>query len=802
MTVSSSVNKVTYSGNSATTVFPVNYYFLENSHLQVILVSNNVETIQTLTSQYTVTGAGNPSGGSVTMLTPPANGTQLIIVRNVPATQETDYLANDPFPAESHERALDKLTMLVQQNTTEIDRALKIPLSSLATASTEMPTPVANKLLAWNSNATAITNFDPAAIVNIVGQQASFSNVFAADGVETNFTLDRSPGNANAVDVSVQGATQKPNIDYVLNGSVLTFTTPPPAFTNILARYSEVFAEPAVDAINVRYTPAGTGAVLTNAEAVLRRSVNVDNFGATGDGATDDTQEFILALNHLQSVGGGVLELTPNKNYALLTWTAYVTTAPIQIKGNGAKITGPVSGTGLFLKPSGTFVVENVAFARWGTVFVRLLADLLSIVDARIENNVFTTTNTAIDFECPCENLNIIGNTITGGAGQIGIRIGTNDKTLETGWTGIRISNNTITDRTTTGTTGNYPILCYAQHSVIDGNIIRNIRSANAECFGIYVKTRFSTISNNVVEDVRSTGSSGDFADCVGITIKGDTRVGVSVSPGGYKNTCVGNTVKNIGVQASHGAGIKTQTEENTIGNNIIEDVGSTGIDANDFGAVGSIITGNSIKGINVLGTYGIWVQGVSDGVIVDSNQIIDYVSAVRLDGGTDPSTVGNISNNFIKSTVTNARAVRFASGTVRECSISNNIVDLSGSGSVVIATDSSNHVNVTVQNNNFTICGTAGFALFSGTFGAGLRVVNNRGYKSQSGGVSSVTTSPLVVNHGMYTTPQGVVATMFNNTTAIVTAYDFTPTQFTLAHTAGTTQSVMWNAWVADANA
>jgi len=364
MTVSSSVNKVTYSGNSATLVFPVNYYFLENSHLQVILVFNNVETIQTLTSQYTVTGAGNPAGGSVTMVAAPPTGTQLIIVRNVPATQETDYLANDPFPAESHERALDKLTMLVQQNTTEIDRALKIPLSSLITTSTEIPAPQANKLLAWNSTANAIINFDPSAVINIVGQQASFSNVFTGDGVTVNFTLDRPPGNVNAIDVSVQGASQKPNIDYILNGSILTFTTAPPNLTSILARYSEVFAEPAVDAVNVRYTPSGTGAVLTDAQTKLRQIVSVKDFGATGDGVTDDTLSIQAAIDYLSPLGGTLY--IPKGAYIVSDANAdnacLIVTAPIQFLGAGAFYTSIQPAAGVAGTVNTILVNPNTGF--------------------------------------------------------------------------------------------------------------------------------------------------------------------------------------------------------------------------------------------------------------------------------------------------------------------------------------------------------------------------------------------------------------------------------------------------------
>ena len=154
MTVSSTTARVSYSGNGATVTFAVNFYFLEDSHLQVIIRSaTGTETVKTLLTDYTVTGAGNPAGGSITFGTAPTNTETIVITRAVPLTQQTDYLANDPFPAESHEEALDKLTMMVQQQQDALDRSIKLSVTNTIGSAefTVGATDRADKILAFDS---------------------------------------------------------------------------------------------------------------------------------------------------------------------------------------------------------------------------------------------------------------------------------------------------------------------------------------------------------------------------------------------------------------------------------------------------------------------------------------------------------------------------------------------------------------------------------------------------------------------------------------------------------------------------
>jgi len=126
MTLSTTTSRISFAGNGVTTAFAVSFKFNADADLTVILRvdSTKVETTQVITTNYTVSGAGADSGGTVTMLTAPATGESLTIFRDAALIQETDYVENDKFPAEDHEDALDLLTMLTQRLDNRLDRAI------------------------------------------------------------------------------------------------------------------------------------------------------------------------------------------------------------------------------------------------------------------------------------------------------------------------------------------------------------------------------------------------------------------------------------------------------------------------------------------------------------------------------------------------------------------------------------------------------------------------------------------------------------------------------------------------------
>jgi len=158
MTVSSTTTRRSASGDGSNDTFSYNFKIFSDDDITVVIRtdSTGAETTKTKTTHYTVTGVGSSSGGNVVFTSGniPASGETVVLLRTTARTQLTDYVANDPFPAATHEDALDKLTFIVQELEEEIGRSLKLSqTNTIATAEfTVGATDRANKILGFDTS--------------------------------------------------------------------------------------------------------------------------------------------------------------------------------------------------------------------------------------------------------------------------------------------------------------------------------------------------------------------------------------------------------------------------------------------------------------------------------------------------------------------------------------------------------------------------------------------------------------------------------------------------------------------------
>lgn len=258
-----------YAGAGTKGPFPVDFRFLSDSHLRVIKTdSDGVMQTLVLGADYTVLGALAPNGGSVTLTANLPVGYTLVILRNIPATQLADYVENDKFPAQSHEDALDKLTMLVQQQGELTSRALVAPPSD-AVVSLELPSAAARarRYLSFDEEGRPVsTTFDIDEVARLsqeaisaasraaeseqhAGESADAAEEradfvsrtvdgvtptvarFSGDADTAEFTLPSFPSAEENTQVYISGVYQQKDT-YSVDGDKLIFDTPPPAGTD------------------------------------------------------------------------------------------------------------------------------------------------------------------------------------------------------------------------------------------------------------------------------------------------------------------------------------------------------------------------------------------------------------------------------------------------------------------------------------------------------------------------------------------------------------------------------------------
>jgi hypothetical protein len=363
----------TYTGNGSNKLFSITFPYLDTTDVDVYL--NGV--LQTVTTQYTFANAT-----TVEFVTAPSNGAVVFLDRST----DDSVLQATFFPGSSIKAAdlnadFDQTLYVVQEINNNAVK-LKDPLYANKTYIDAQDATKVNKSgdtmsgnLAMGGNrvtglGTPTANADSATKLYVDQRYGELGvpgltrwrktatagqTVFSGLG-EYGGTLAYS---ANRESVFVNGAFQQRGLDYTAdNGTSITITPALLAGDVVEVHCVNNVAGAVTDqSSGIYFTQSGTGAAVRTVDSKLKDVVSVEDFGAVGDGTTNDRAAFTAAFN-----AANTIHLKAGKTYNLGNVTS--NSAVFTISGNnkiiyfnGAKIVVTTTG-GNFNAP--LFQLDNL----------------------------------------------------------------------------------------------------------------------------------------------------------------------------------------------------------------------------------------------------------------------------------------------------------------------------------------------------------------------------------------------------------------------------------------------------------
>lgn len=382
-TVSVETTRVAYTCNGVLTSYAYPFKVLADADLLVVkkATATSAETTLTLNTDYTVTGAGT-SGGNVVLTAGSkcASGYTLTILRDMAATQTTDYVDGEAFSAVSIEDALDKVTMIQQQQREQIGRTPKLPKTSTIT-DISLPNPTANNYIGWNAGATGLENKSSPVITTATQYEVDALVSYGGGTSFTQATIEAALtaiGTTNKATLLLRPGTWVISNDLTITSNI-TLIMPAGSIAQVATTKTLTINGPFEAGLYQVFDCAGSGGsvIFNNSQTT---GINSTWFTGLPDGIMSNNSDMQLAITATPS--GGLL-YTPQASNAYILENLTIV-KPIKWKGDGF---------GSVLKAKSTasgYMITINGSAAGAEVNEEGMIDGVIIADLRLEGNMRT----------------------------------------------------------------------------------------------------------------------------------------------------------------------------------------------------------------------------------------------------------------------------------------------------------------------------------------------------------------------------------------------------------------------------
>ena len=599
------------------------------------------------------------------------------------------------------------------------------------------------KFVLKDSNDVLIATYD-----NITGINSNFINYAVQEEIQTATagqtvfnltTINYTPG-TNSLSVFVDGVNQYDGVSYAYvetDSTTVTFTSGLHVGALVKFTTAVTLSSGVTTADLVSYDPPFINSVPTTVENKLAQTVSVKDFGAAGDGVTDDTTAIQLALDN----GGGCVTFPDG---------TYLISAAIEPSSNQQLL-----GTG------GTITMANATFADGIYVNAKSNVQLngLRIIGASGGNsfdraiNIDASTNVLVE-NCLIQDIgneavspNEYGHGIEIGGSSVNTKIVNNTIKNIKGYGNVRgdgitlrTSSNTLIQGNTIDTTRRMQIAVIddAIDVKIIGNHLLNGYLASIDVEPNSVNTTGEiTIQGNTIRNFGSKPGATTGAQYYGIDLHSNEFDNISI---------VGNIISAENAQAISCIHGQNLAKFATISGNVLWCNGyADGMTLNaGNGFKNLVISGNIIR---EFAAYGI-VGDKNGTVVVDSN-ILESAQAtaaggIRLTTGTVDSTYATITGNNVKIDSAVIGAGIFLQG-LNGLTIQNNTVTVASGNGIEVYSNIANMTGAVISGNFAIDTNTGLYAYYLRAAGAGAIVNCVFGGNAQTGFTTHLATSGSV---------------------------------------------------------